>query len=40
MGIVEAHGRSQHAIGVLRELVLEKTLRATEKTGLGRLLPN
>lgn len=40
MGIVEAHGRSRRAIGVLRELVLERTLRATERRGLEHLLPN
>ena len=40
MDIVEARGRSRRAIEVLRELVLERTLRATGKKGLERLLPN
>ena len=40
MGIVAEHGRLQRAIEVLRELVLEETLRATERTVLEHLLPN
>lgn len=40
MGIVEARGKSRRAIGVLRELVLERTLRATERTVREHLPPN
>ena len=40
MDIVEVRGRSRRAIGELHELVLERTLRATERTVLERLLPN
>ena len=38
MGIVGVHGRSRHAIGLLREGNLMVT--ATEKTAREHLLPN